>query len=111
MKHRFVLVACALCAFSSVASAQAVNPPIPNPVGVAPATKSIAQRLWKSRMHISSGPVLQDLRRYFPLASSGFESHFEAPLFSVAPKAEDKTSPMIRKPEDRYQYLSLETSK
>ncbi len=96
MKHRSVFVASALCAFASVAPlASAQTEP---PVFTRNKAAVIVSRL------VAGQPLTQVEQAAVIVAR-------DLVPFRRMPKSGEKTSPMLHKPEGRYQYLGLKSIK
>jgi len=110
MKHHLVFVVSTLCAFASIASAQTGVSNAVNWIGANPATirpsisisRGLRDYVMAKRTGKVGAPVVEDLRRYLLAPHIIYNA---APFYFV-PQVENKTSPMIRKPDARYEYMS-----
>jgi len=108
MKHHLVFVVSTLCAFASVASAQTGDSNAVYWLGATPAisrpsiSRGLRDYVMAKRNSSVGTPVVEDLRRYLLAPHIIYNA---APFYFV-PQVENKTSPMIRKPDARYEYMS-----
>ncbi len=97
MKHHLVFVASAICAFASVAPMASAQPELPDWAREDKAIVIVTR--------IVNGQLLTTKQQAAVIVARNI-----VPSWAV-PNSKGKTSPMIRKPESRYQYLGSKLNK